>query len=61
VILDGKAHGEPFVYAVPTATDQVSFAVQRVTPGQATTVPLTATDLCGSWPTLVGGGTGSGF
>jgi YVTN family beta-propeller protein len=57
----GQSHTDAFAYAVPTATDRVSFAVHRVTPGQATTVPLTVVDECGAWPTLVGGGTSAGF
>jgi YVTN family beta-propeller protein len=61
VILDGRTHTEPFTYTVPAATDRVTFTVQRLSAGPATTVPLTVTDLCGSWPTLVGGGATAGF
>jgi hypothetical protein len=35
--------------------------VGRATPGIPTTIPFEAVDLCGSWPSLVGGGTGAGF
>jgi hypothetical protein len=33
-----------------------TLTVERLTPGQATTVPLTMVDACGEWPTFVGGG-----
>jgi YVTN family beta-propeller protein len=61
VVLDGQAHTDAFTHTPPAGAAQVSFSVQRVTPGQATTVPLTATDRCGSWPTFVGGGASAGF
>jgi hypothetical protein len=32
------------------------FFVRRTTAGVASTVPLVVTDLCGGWPTFVGGG-----
>jgi VCBS repeat-containing protein len=48
-------------YAVPAATISVDFTVERVTPGQATTVPFSVLDGCGEWKTFVGGGTGAGF
>jgi hypothetical protein len=37
-------------------TVETTVIVRRVTPGLATTVPLTVFDLCGRWPTFVGGG-----
>lgn len=61
VVLDGQTRTDPFAFTVPSPTDRVTFAVQRVTPGQATTVPLTVVDRCGSWQTLVGGGNCAGF
>ena len=36
-----------------------TFTVQRSTPGQAFTVPLTVRDACGDWPTFVGAGAGT--
>jgi hypothetical protein len=39
----------------PGVTSQ-QFFVRRTTGGVASTVPLVATDLCGGWPTFVGGG-----
>ena len=45
----------------PANASALDFTVERVTPGQATTVPFTVVDGCGEWPTLVGGGTNAGF
>jgi hypothetical protein len=39
----------------------MTFTVERVTPGQSTTIPITAVDECGAWPSIVGGGAGAGF
>jgi hypothetical protein len=50
-----------FTFNPPIETQQVVFSVRRATAGQATTVPLTVVDSCGSWPTFVGGGTSAGF
>jgi VCBS repeat-containing protein len=44
---------------LPAATYAADFTVQRITPGQSTTVPFTIVDICGSWPSFVGGGTGA--
>jgi hypothetical protein len=52
--LTGQSGSFPVPVAPPAA--QVSFVVQRVTPGQAATVHLVVTDGCGTWPTFVGGG-----
>jgi len=38
-----------------SGTQPVVFLVRRVGPG-AITVPLTAVDTCGEWPSFVGGG-----
>ena len=48
-------------YPVPGNATQITLVVGRLTPGQATTVPVTVVDECGSWPTCVGGGAGAGF
>lgn len=45
-----------FTFTVPVGRSTQSFTVRRVQVGQATTVPFTVTDSCGSWPTFVGGG-----
>ena len=56
-------NGQPMAanQAVPLApgATQVAFTVQRDTPGQPVTVPLTVVDVCGPWPTFVGAGTGA--
>ncbi|HZR98409.1 MAG TPA: M12 family metallo-peptidase [Chloroflexota bacterium] len=41
---------------LPPATTSLTFQVHHLVNGQATTVPLTVVDTCGSWPTFVGGG-----
>lgn len=38
-----------------------AFHLRRQSPGVPVTVPLTVTDRCGAWQTVVGGGTGAGF
>jgi fibronectin-binding autotransporter adhesin len=50
----GTALANPLVVNPPQASAQ--FFVRRVTAGQASTVELTVTDTCGTWPTFVGGG-----
>jgi hypothetical protein len=58
VDVPGQPPGQPgnFTVPLPPGTRQTQFSVRRATSGQAATVPLTVTDSCGSWPTLVGGG-----
>jgi hypothetical protein len=34
----------------------LTFFVRRAAAGASTTVPISAVDTCGEWPTLVGGG-----
>jgi plastocyanin len=43
---------------LPGGTQQATFFVRRTGSGAAGTVPLTATDNCGDWPTFVGAGPG---
>ncbi|HLH23885.1 MAG TPA: hypothetical protein VK066_15280 [Chloroflexota bacterium] len=50
------AQSVPFTWTLAPGTTQATFLVERLTPGQASTVGLTATDGCGAWPTFVGGG-----
>jgi hypothetical protein len=45
-----------FSVTFAAGTQQVTFLVRRASAGQSTTVPLTANDACGAWPTFVGGG-----
>jgi len=54
----GSTVGGTGDFTVPVApgTGQLTFVVNRVAPGQATTVSLIVTDRCGTWPTLVGAG-----
>jgi hypothetical protein len=61
VVLNGQPQIVAFTHTAMPGTSRVSFGVQRVAPGQVTTVPLTAVDRCGFWPTFVGGGAGTGF
>jgi len=46
----------PFSVTLPAGTSQSTFFVNRLVAGQATTVTLVAVDMCGDWPTVVGGG-----
>jgi len=61
VTLNGRAIGSGQSVSLPANTRAVDFTVERVASGQATTVPFTVVDDCGSWPTFVGGGTAAGF
>src|SRR5262249_59586585 len=45
-----------FTVTLPPNTTSTAFVVRQAAAGQAATVPLTVTDLCGDWPTVVGGG-----
>ena len=57
VTLNGQPIADGAAYTPPANATTVTFTVERVTSGQATTIPLTAVDECGSWPSVVGGGT----
>jgi hypothetical protein len=61
VTLNGEtiANGQTVTLAAGTTVQ--TFTVRRGTTGGTTTVPLTVTDNCGAWPSLVGGGAGAGF
>jgi len=61
VTLNGQSIASGQVIGMPVNTYAVDFTVERVTPGQPTTVPLTVVDGCGEWPTFVGGGSDAGF
>jgi hypothetical protein len=45
-----------FTVSPPAGATNFTFTVRRTTAGQATQVPFTVTDACGSWPTFAGGG-----
>jgi hypothetical protein len=61
VTVNGQTMTHGQTYTAPANTHAVDFTVERVTPGQPTTVHLTVVDGCGEWKTFVGGGTGAGF
>lgn len=52
----GQRRTGDFAVALPPGTRQTTFTLTRLAAGQGATVPLTVTDVCGNWPTLVGGG-----
>jgi hypothetical protein len=56
VLVNGSALIGQFPANVPASGTEFSFVVERVTAGQATQVPFTATDTCGTAPLFVGGG-----
>jgi len=45
-----------FAVALAPGTQQATFAVIRLTAGQAVTVNLVAVDACGDWSSVVGAG-----
>jgi thermitase len=53
--------GGTTTYVPSTVATTVSFTVKRQTAGLPTTVPLAATDGCGTWKSFVGGGPSAGF
>ena len=59
VFVSGALAAANSTVTLPAGTVEVTVIVERVTPGQGTTVPLTVTDSCGVWPTFVGGGPGA--
>lgn len=61
VTLNGAAISSGQLVQAPAGTTSVTLTVRRTTAGQATTVPFTVVDLCGSWPSFVGGGPNAGF
>jgi hypothetical protein len=44
-------------YVIPGSPVTYSFHVRRAAGGAPATLPMTVTDACGTWQTLVGGGT----
>ena len=57
----GNGRSAPASVAVPGSPATYTFYIRRESPGAAVTVPITVTDGCGAWNTIVGGGTGAGF
>jgi hypothetical protein len=57
VSVDGQAaQTGPFTFTLPPNRQAATLIVERVQGGQATTVSFEAADVCGVWPTVVGGG-----
>ena len=61
VTLNGQTVSTGQIVTIPSGTTALDFTVERLTPGQATTVPFTVVDGCGEWPSFVGGGANAGF
>jgi Ca2+-binding RTX toxin-like protein len=65
VAMNGRAVADSQTLNLSSASSgtvtAVELTVERVTPGQGTTVPLTIVDGCGEWKTFVGGGANAGF
>jgi hypothetical protein len=61
VTISGQPIASGATYVVPGNSTKVTFIVEWATPGQPTSIPLTAVDECGPWPTFVGGGAAAGF
>jgi hypothetical protein len=61
--LPGVATGRttPSTASLSGTTGSYTFYVRRQSPGAPVTVPITVTDGCGAWQTLVGGGRSAGF
>jgi hypothetical protein len=57
----GNARTAPATATLPGSPVSYTFYVRRQSPGAAVTLPVTVTDGCGAWQTMVGGGTGAGF
>jgi hypothetical protein len=61
VTVNGQGVASGQTVSPATSAPVLDFTVERVTPGQPTTVPFTVVDACGEWQTFVGGGTQAGF
>lgn len=61
VTLNGQPIASGQNVSLPPGTSVTELTVERVTPGQPTTVPITVVDRCGPWQTSVGGGSAAGF
>ena len=57
----GNDRTAPSTVAVPGAPASYTFYMRRQTANTPLTLPLTVTDYCGDWQTMVGAGTGAGF
>jgi len=61
VTFNGRSVASGQTVAVSPSAVTATFTVERVTPGEPTTVFFAAVDACGEWRTFVGGGAASGF
>jgi VCBS repeat-containing protein len=61
VTLNGQTVVSGQTVTLPPSTQAVDLTVERQNGAQATTVPFTVVDGCGSWQTFVGAGAGAGF
>ena len=61
VTIEGVTTTVPRNVTLTAPSAEVTFTVDRVVAGQATTVRLFVDDSCGGWETFVGGGTAAPF
>ena len=63
VTIDSQSIASGATYTPPANATKVTLVVDRGAQGasQPTTIPFDAMDVCGTWPSLVGGGTAAGF
>ena len=59
VSLNGAVVGPGQVIPLAGGTTQVSLLVQRQNPAAGSTVSFVVSDICGDWPSFVGGGPGA--
>ncbi|MGE3270955.1 MAG: hypothetical protein AB7P40_19535, partial [Chloroflexota bacterium] len=57
----GSNRTSPTTVSLPSPATSYTFYVRRQSAGTPVTLPVTVTDLCGGWQTVVGGGVGAGF
>jgi M6 family metalloprotease-like protein len=57
----GNGRTVPTTVQLPGTPSSYTFYVRRQVPGVPVTLPITVTDGCGTWQTIVGGGTDAGF
>jgi hypothetical protein len=57
----GDGRTAPSTASLTSVPASYTFYVRRQTAGAPVTLPIAVTDACGTWQTVVGGGTGAGF
>jgi hypothetical protein len=55
----GNGRTAPTSVAVPNTPATYTFYLRRQSPSTPLTLPVTVTDFCGTWQTVVGAGTGT--